>query len=165
MRRDVMDVRAAIWAGLISGAVFLLALMVGYWWYTGTPPWIISHFIAAVILGPDVLPSVSGFNLPVFLVSIVVHLVYSLVLAFLIAFVFHRWGILVGILGGALMGAAFYFISFYLLAYIFTWFYAAQGWPMLFAHMLFGALAGGIYEVLEEDIVDAPENIEVQESL
>lgn len=154
MRRDVMDLQAALWAGLISGIVFLLALMAGYSWVTGTPPWIVNQFIAAIVLGSDALSMVNTFNLPVFLLSFVVHLIYSLILALLITFVIHRWGILVGIFGGALMGAAIYLIGFYLLAFAFTWLYAAQGWSMLLAHMLFGALAGSIYEALERDTED-----------
>jgi hypothetical protein len=151
-----MDLRAAVLAGLIAGAIFLLALMVGYWLVTGSSPWAINHFIAAVVLGRSALESVDSFSLPVLLVSVIVHMVYSLLLTLLIAFIFHRWGILMGIFGGALMGAAFYFISFYVLGTLFASLYAAQGWPMLLGHILFGALAGGIYEALEEDWDDVP---------
>ncbi|MFT5197355.1 MAG: hypothetical protein ACI85U_004396, partial [Candidatus Promineifilaceae bacterium] len=72
-----------------------------------------------------------------------------------IALVLHRWGILVGVIGGAIMGLAFYYINFYSLA---DWFFPAMSGlrsvSMAGVHILFGALAGGLYEIFEDEIYE-----------
>ncbi len=53
--RQVVDWRAAVWAGVISGVVFLLISMLLASVYIGSP-WVITRLIASIIMGPDVLP-------------------------------------------------------------------------------------------------------------
>ena len=61
----------------------------------------------------------------------------------------YRWGLIIGFFGGGLLGLALYVINFYSLSYFFPWFYAYRSWVMVVSHIVFGALAGGLYELLE----------------
>jgi hypothetical protein len=83
------------------------------------------------------------------MISLVINLILSIGYTFLIAFVFHKWGLLTGIIGGAIFGLGIYLVNFYTLSYFFPWFFALSSWPFVVSHILFGATAGGIYELLE----------------
>ena len=78
-----------------------------------------------------------------------------IVTAAVIAFVVHRGGLIGGVLGGAVLGGAFYFINYYTLTYFFPQFFAMKHWSVLASHVVFGALAGGTYELLEDQIFEA----------
>jgi hypothetical protein len=86
------------------------------------------------------------------IVAIIVHFALSIIYALVLAFIVHRWGLLVGIVGGALFGLALYLINFFTFTYFFEWFYPARAWPFSVVHILFGAVAGGIYELLEKEV-------------
>jgi hypothetical protein len=146
--RQVVDWRAAVWAGLISGIVFLLINMILTAIYVGSP-WIVVRLVASVVMGTRALPPPATFDFGIFAVSLIVHLPLSIGFACLIAVVLHRWGLIVGILGGAGFGLALYFINFYTVSFFFPWFFPMRSWIMAASHIIFGALAGGIYEALE----------------
>lgn len=146
--RQVVDWRAALWAGAVSGLAFLLLNMLLTQIALGSP-WIIVRLAASVLMGKSVLPPPATFDLPVFLSALLVHFPLSLAFACLIAFVLHRWGMLVGILGGAIFGLALYCINFYTFSFFFPWFFPMRSWIMVVSHVAFGALAGGVYEALE----------------
>jgi hypothetical protein len=46
---------------------------------------------------------------------------------------------------------AIYAINFFAISYFVPWFFPLRSWILLLSHVLFGALAGGIYELLEEE--------------
>lgn len=146
--RQVMDWRAALWAGIIAGAVFLIAQMVLLSLLAGGSPWVVPRRIAAIVLGEAVL-SPPAFSLSIVLVALLVHFFLSVVYALILAFIIHRWGMIVGIVGGALFGLALYVINFYTFSILFPWFFPVRSWIDVFTHMLFGAVAGGVYEALE----------------
>jgi hypothetical protein len=75
--------------------------------------------------------------------------VLSIAFTLLIAYIIHRGGLITGILGGALIGLGLYTINFRTLTYVFPWFFAMESTSVLVNHLIFGALAGGIYEALE----------------
>jgi hypothetical protein len=145
-----MDWSAAVWAGLVAGLLSLLLNSLLSWFAPGDP-WLPVRLIASVVMGPEVLQDTSSNRLLLLLVALPVHLALSIGFACLVALVFHRWGLLVGILGGALFGLALYFINFYTLSFLVPWFYPMGGWILALSHVLYGALAGGVYEALEED--------------
>jgi hypothetical protein len=148
--RQMMDWRAAIIAGIVAGIVFLLFNM-----------WLASHYLgngnlplqlsAAMVLGKSVLPPAAGVGSSAFLTGLIVHLVLSIAFACLVAFCLHQWGIWTGIIGGALFGLALYAINYYTLAAWFPWFAPLRSWIMALSHLVFGAVAGGLYEGLERD--------------
>lgn len=146
---QVMDLTAAVWAGVIAGSAFLLFLTFVAPRLSGLDAWVYLRLIASVPLGSEVLAPPATFDIQVLLAAIVTQLLLSVSFALVSAFVLHRWGMIVGILGGALFGAALYVINFWTLSLFFPWFFAMRGFDVLLGHVVFGALAGGIYEALE----------------
>lgn len=146
--KQVVDWSAALWGGIIAGIIFLIVNMVLTASYVGSP-WVVIRLVAAIVLGPQVLPPPASFQLTQFIIAMIIHLILSIGFASIIAIALHRWGLLVGIIGGAIFGLAFYFINFYTLSYLFPWFFPMRSWIMMVSHIIFGALAGGTYEALE----------------
>jgi hypothetical protein len=147
--RVLVDWSAAVWAGLIAGTVFLFVnLVLGPMAYGGSV-WVWIRLLASPILGPDVLAPPATFHGGALAAALVVQYALSMVFTLTIAYILHRWGLWVGVLGGAVLGLAFYLIDIYTFTYFFPWFYALAGWVMALSHVLFGAFAGGVYELLE----------------
>ena len=146
--RQLVDWRAALIAGVVSGVVllalemFLMARAVG-------SPWVFPRLVAAIVLGKGVLPPPATITPGILLAALAIHLPLSIAYACLIAFVLHRWGLLVGIVGGAALGLALYMINFGTTFAIFPWFAPMKSGISLWAHVAFGAVAGGTYELLE----------------
>lgn len=146
--RQLVDWRAAILAGIVSGLAFFLLQMALTAKTLGTP-WVFARMTAAMVLGRGVLPPPATFDVGVVLVAFALHMALALGYAALIAFVLHRWGLLVGVVGGAAMGLALYAINYGTFARFFPWFVDLDGGIVLLSHVVFGALAGGVYELLE----------------
>jgi len=144
------DWRAAISAGVCAGLVFLLVNMALCSQLLGNGQ-LPLQLAAALLLGHDVLPPAVGLGGDVFLTGFGVHVALSVAFTCLIAFCLHRWGIWVGIFGGALFGLALYSINYYFVADFIAGFAALRGWLMAASHLVFGAVAGGLYEFLERD--------------
>jgi hypothetical protein len=104
------------------------------------------RYFAALVLGPDILTNTSP---AVLIVGILVHYLFSMFFTFVIALVVHRWGLLVGIIGGSVLGLAIYGINLYAMTLLFPFFFAIHSSVLLLSHVLFGAVAGGIYEQLD----------------
>jgi len=147
--RQVMDWSAALWAGVIAGVVFYLLNVFIVPIILGGNMWVIIRLFSSIFLGNDVLAPPATFDSSALLVSIITNLILSIGFSFLIAFVFHKWGLIVGMLGGATFGLGIYLVNFYFLSYFLPWFFALSSWPFVITHILFGAIAGGIYEILE----------------
>jgi hypothetical protein len=135
-------------AGIVSGAAFLALTMWLTAEYVGSA-WLMPRLLASVVLGKEALPPPATYSTPVLLAALAVHIPLSLGFACLIAYVLHRWGLLVGILGGSLFGLALYAINFYTVAALLPQFSLLKSSAMALAHVVFGALAGGVYELLE----------------
>lgn len=148
--RQILDWKSAVWSGVISGTVFLFLNMLLFYIYLGSP-WIYLRMTAAIVMGEKVLPPPVTPEVSIVVVGSLVHYGISILLALIISLVIYRWGILVGVLGGALLGGGFYLINIYGLSYFFPWFYVLNSWMLLLSHILFGATAGGVYELLEEE--------------
>jgi len=153
--RKVVDWRAAFWAGLVAGTVFLLAnlfvvpaLMDGRFWIS-------VRLVASIVLGRDVLAPPATAHAGALLAAVGIHYVLALAMTAVIAYVVHRGGLVGGVLVGALLGLAFYFIDYYTLTYFFPQFFAMKHGSVVASHVVFGALAGGVYELLEDQIFEA----------
>ncbi len=138
--------RAVLISGLVAGTLFLLLNVILAPSILQVDAALMLRYFAALVLGSDVLTQ-SGSN--VLIVGIVVHYVLSLAFALVIAIVVHRWGLLVGVIGGAVLGLAIYSINIYTLTVFFQWFFAINSTVILLSHVLFGAVAGGIYELFD----------------
>lgn len=150
--RQLVDWGAAIWAGVWAGAVFLAANLVLVPLFVGGNAWIVLRLFGSILLGSEVLAPPATFHFAAVLSALITHFAISIALSLLIAFIIHRGGLVTGILGGAVLGLAIYFINFYTLTYFFPWFFAMRSDVFVGTHVLFGALAGGIYEVLEVEV-------------
>jgi hypothetical protein len=147
--RQLVDWRAALWAGIVSGAVFFILNLVLIPKSMGGNLWVTVRFMASLLLGEEVLPPPAAFAADALIAAILMNTLTTLAFGLLVAYVIHRGGLLLGILGGAVLGLAAYGINFYTLTYFFPWFFPLRGWVMAINHVILGALAGGIYELLE----------------
>lgn len=155
--RQLVDWRAAILAGMV-GAVVLLLLEIQFTKIAVGSPWVFLRMLAATILGPKALTPAAGFDVGVLVAALVVHLPLSIAFACLIAFVIHKGGLATGILGGAVLGLCLYWINFGTVFRLVPWFAPmASPWTM-WAHVVFGAVCGGVYELLEVEkfVVETP---------
>lgn len=155
-RRQILDRRAALWAGLIAGVVFFVVLCALTAITVGSP-WVFPRLLAASVLGKGVLPPPATFDFAVVLTALAIHLPLSVIFAGIIAFVIHRGGMLAGILGGAALGLALYAINFGVLSAVAPWLTILTGWIGAVTHVAFGAVAGGVYEALEVERFEAVE--------
>ena len=147
--RQIVDWRAAFWAGLLGGLIFLLANLllspVGN-------AWVMIRLFASVLLGDSILAPPATFDLMALGAALIAHFALSIAYALLIAYIIHRGGLITGIIGGALLGLALYSINFYTLTLFYPWFFAMRSAIFIATHALYGALVGGIYEALEIEI-------------
>lgn len=146
-----MTWRAIPIAGLVAGIVFLLMNMILNPIFNDVDALFIIHYFASLIVGEEALTQSSITTL---ILGLVVHAVLSILFAFVIAVVIHRWGLLVGIIGGGLLGLALYGINFYFVTYVVEWIFGINNTWLLISHIVFGAVAGGVYESL--DSFDTP---------
>jgi len=149
----IPDWRAAVVAGLIAGAVYMVLelLTARFLLYQGA--WGTVKMVAAIILGRETMTSADAFSWTVVLSAGTVHFALSIIFAVVLAMILasFRFDSSMGMasLVGVLFGAAVYFVNFYALGRFFNWFDEARGWESLFAHVLFGLVAADAYCHLE----------------
>lgn len=148
-KHQLVDWQAAIWAGVSAGVVFLLFLIFFVPVFAGGNPWVVIRLLASIVLGESIVAPPATYSTVALVVGLCVHLVLSISFTMLLAYLIHRWGLLVGFVGGALFGLALYAFNFYTLTFFYPWFFAMRSWPIVVAHLIFGAIAGVIYESLE----------------
>ena len=138
--------RAIPVAGLAGGSVFLLTNVVLSPLVLDVNPTLLLRYFAALVLGADVLTDTSTSAI---IVGILVHYAFSMIFALVIAIVIHRWGLAVGIIGGAILGLSIYSINLYTMTKYAEWFFAMNSSVLLLSHVLYGAVVGGVYEMLD----------------
>lgn len=141
----VIDWSATVWAGIISGAVFMMLEMVMVPVFMDGSPWGPPRMIAAIVMGEGVLPPPATFDLTILMVAMVVHFVLSVVFALVLALLIARLGLGAALAVGAAYGLALYLINFYGMTAIFPWFAMARNWVSIFAHVVFGLVAAWWY--------------------
>lgn len=155
MRRS-LDWKAAIWAGLAAGVVFMMLEMLLVMLIEGKSPWAPPRMIAAMVMGKGVLPPPATFDGVIMAVAMMTHLVLSVLLAFVLGWLISGWrlGMAGAIIAGTLFGLAVYFIDFYLFTAIWPWFAMARGPISIFAHAAFGFVLGWVYRAMESTADD-----------
>ncbi len=145
--RSTTDWRASVWAGLIAGLVFMMLEMVMVWLFMGQSPWGPPRMMAAMVMGPEVLPPPATFAMMPMMVAMMIHFPVSVVYGLVIGWMVHRMDMGMAVLAGAAFGLiAVYFVNFYLIApAMFPWFVEARNWIGAFAHLMFGAVAAAAY--------------------
>lgn len=147
--RQVMDISAAVWGGVVAGLVLLIIQMIFAVGTLGGSIWMPFYWNSAIFLGQSILMPPVGFAAVPVLLGLLIHFFFAIIFGVLIAFVVHRGGMPVGIIGGGLLGLTLYAVDYYLLSDLLPWFYNIRGWEMTLGHIIYGAVAGGIYEGLE----------------
>lgn len=144
---DMTDWRASIGAGLIAGAVFLVAEMLMVWLFMGQSPWGPPRMMAAMVLGRDILPPPDTFSMVAVTVAMLIHFPLSVVYGLAIGWMVHRLDMAMALLAGIAIGLiAIYLVNFYIVApAAFPWFVEARNGINVFAHALFGAVAAAAY--------------------
>lgn len=149
VRYQLVDWSAAWWAGMWSGLIFLVIVGVIVPWFVGGNFWVMIRLISSIVLGPAVLAPPATFDFWIVFVGLLVHFVLSIGFTLVLALVTHRWGLMTGIILGGLFGWGLYQINTCTFTMIFPWFAIMKHPVFLMPHVVFGMLAGGIYEVLE----------------
>jgi hypothetical protein len=137
--------KAAIWAGLVAGAVFMVLEMIMVPMFGGGSPWGPPRMIAAIVMGPDVLPPPATFDLTILMVAMAVHFVLSIVLAVVLAWIVRGRPMGTALIIGGVFGLAVYLFNFYGMTVVFPWFAMARNWISIFAHVVFGLAAAWSY--------------------
>lgn len=140
--------RAAILAGLISGAVFLMLEMLLVPLLLDGIPWGPPRMIAAIVMGPGVLPPPAAFSPGVIMVAMAVHFALLVAFAVILAALIARAGFPAALAVGAVFGLALYVVNFYGMTAVFPWFAMARNWLSIVAHLVFGVVAAWAYVVL-----------------
>ena len=137
--------KAALWAAIIAGIVFMMLEMIMVPLFMGGSPWGPPRMIAAIGMGKGVLPPPATFDAGIMMVAMLIHFVLSVILAFLFAFIARGRAVGMATLLGAAFGLMVYLVSFYGMTAVFPWFAMGRGWIGVFAHMVYGAVLGWVY--------------------
>jgi len=147
------DWSAAVLAGAIAGAVFLVLGVFLMTLATGEsllePP----RMIAAIILGRGALQSPQAFSVGIVLTAFVVHFALAIVLALILRLIMASFNLdssmrMTSVAGSA-FGVAVYLINFYGMTRFFPWFAEARNWASLLVHIVFGVMTADLYMRLE----------------
>ena len=146
-----LNLKGAIWAGLVAGVVFMMLEMALVALIQGMSPWAPPRMIAAIGMGEGVLPPPATFDAGIFTVAMAIHFALAVVLAIVLGWAISSFklGMAASIAGGVIFGLAVYIVNFYGFTALFPWFAMARGPIGIFAHAVFGAVAGGVYQQVE----------------
>lgn len=139
--------KVAIGAGLIAGVVFMMMEM-GLVAARGQSPWGPPRMIAAIAMGPDVLPPPASFDAAVLTVAMAIHMALSVLLALVFAFVAGHLGLVTAVVAGAVFGLLIYFVNFYGLTTFYPWFAMARNGISIVSHVAFGAVLALSYKLI-----------------
>jgi len=149
MTRSI-DWKAAISAGLVAGAVFMMLEMALVGTIGGQSPWGPPRMIAAMVMGKSVLPPPASFDFGIMMVAMMIHFMLSIVFGVILGWAISRWRmkLVAALLVGTAFGLLIYFVDFYLMTAIFPWFAMARGGIAAFSHAMFGLVLGWVYHAI-----------------
>lgn len=145
-----IDWKAAVWAGLVAGAVFMMVEMIMVWLLMGQSPWGPPRMMAAMLMGKEILPPPADFSFVAMAVAMMIHFPLSIAYAVILGWAVRRLDMTPAVLAGSAFGlVAVYFVNFYLVApVLFPWFVETRNWISAVAHIVFGAVLAGTYVAL-----------------
>jgi hypothetical protein len=147
-----VNTKAALWAAIIAGAVFMMLEMVMVPVFMGGSPWGSPRMIAAIGMGKGVLPPPATFDVGIMMVAMLIHFVLSVILAFLFAFIARGRTVGMATMIGAAFGLVVYLVNFYGMTAVFPWFAMGRGWIGIFAHVMYGAVLGLVYASIAQRV-------------
>jgi tetrahydromethanopterin S-methyltransferase subunit E len=142
--KRTIDWRAATLAGLIAGAAFLGIELIFDLLALRGPLATQVRMTAAIVMGEGALAA--GFNLPVILVALTIHLLLSITFAVILAWVILRLEFMAAEIVGLTFGLALYLVNYHGFAEIYPWFQDHRGWLPVVTHLVFGGLAALEYK-------------------
>jgi hypothetical protein len=147
---DTLNWKAAVWAGIIAGIVFIMLEMLLVATVGGGSPWGPPRMIAAIVMGKGVLPPPPTFDAAIMAVTMMIHMVLSILLGFVLGWAISKWrmSLMTAILAGTIFGLIVYFVNFYAMTAVFPWFAMARGAISIFAHAMFGLVLGWVYHAM-----------------
>jgi hypothetical protein len=147
-----LDWKAAIWAGIVAGVVFMMLEMLLVQFFEPMSMWAPPRMIAAMVMGQGVLPPPDSFDFMAFMVAMLIHFPLSIILALILGWIISRWSmdLVPAIIAGTVFGLVVYVVNFYGFTAIFPWFADARGWIAIFSHAMFGLVLGAVYQPLEK---------------
>lgn len=140
--------RAGVLSGLIAGAVFMMLEMLLVPLLLDGSPWAPPRMIAAIVMGPGVLPPPATFSLSILLAAMAVHFPLSIGFAVVLGALISRVRLAPALAIGAVFGLVLYVVNFYGLTAVFPWFAMARNWLSIAAHAVFGIVAAWAYVAL-----------------
>ncbi len=142
--------KAAAWAGIIAGAVFLILEMVLFETVGGESLWGPPRMMAAMVLGEGVLPPPATFDAGIMMVAMMIHFPIAILFGIMLGWVISNWrlGLSASIVVGTVFGLLIYFVNFYGFTAIWPWFAMARNLISIFAHAMFGLVLGWAYHAL-----------------
>ncbi|MEO7366656.1 MAG: hypothetical protein ABIZ36_01785 [Gemmatimonadaceae bacterium] len=140
--------KAAVWAGLIGGAAFMMLEMIMVPLLGGGSPWGPPRLIAAIVMGKGVLPPPATFDIGIFMAAMAVHFPLSVIFTLILAWVVARFDKSKAVLIGVAFGLILYVVNFYGFTAMFPWFAMARNWITIFTHIMFGVIAVVAYKQL-----------------
>lgn len=141
----IVSFRAAVMAGLVGGLAFLVFELLMVPLVYGASMWDPVRMIAAIAMGPGVLPPPSTFDLGIFLVAATLHFALSVAYAIGLAALLTWAGVRRATVVGTAFGLGLYLINFYGFTALYPWFADARNWVSALAHVVFGAVTGRAY--------------------
>ncbi len=141
-----VDVKVALFAGLIAGVVDL-ALLAAIAWAQGENVWVNMRMTAAILMGPGVLPPPATFDALLFIVSTIVHFGLSLDLRLDRRVVRAQVQLAIGLMIGVAVGFGIYLVNYYVFApLLFPWLTMSRsGMVPTLIHPVFGMIAAATY--------------------
>jgi len=146
----MLDWKAAIWAGVVAGVVFLILEMLLVQLFEPMSMWAPPRMIAAMVMGQDVLPPPDTFDATIVMVAMLIHFPLAIVYALILGWVVSRWEMPLpaAVVVGVVFGLVIYVVNFYGFTLAFPWFADARGWIAIFSHAMFGLVLGAVYQPL-----------------
>lgn len=146
-----LNLRAAMWAGIAAGVIFMTLEMALVMMVMGESPWAPPRMIAAIGIGESALPPPATFDAGIFTVGMAIHFALAVLLAAILGWAISRFalGMAASVVGGIAFGIAVYYVNFYGFTAVFPWFAMARGAIGIVAHAVFGAVAGAVYHALD----------------
>lgn len=151
--------KAAIWAGIVAGIVFIMLEMVLVATVMGQSLWGPPRMMAAMVMGESVLPPPATFDIGIMMVAMMIHLPLAIIYGLILGWVISNWrlGLGASIVVGTALGLLIYFVNFYGFTAIWPWFAMARNVISIFAHAMFGLVLGWVYHAIAKPDTAADE--------